>query len=174
MTTTASVGAATVTVPFSLTLTAFPNNVPFNGPWTYSGARLSQGTAAGQCDLIYATQLTIAGGGTTTIDLATLTNEFGTSISFARLKALYIENNVPSGSTGASAIAVGNAGVNPFAGIWSPGTATVSIRKSTCFWTGIVQDATGYVVGTGVNILITNSDGTNAATVNILIAGCSV
>lgn len=171
MATTASVGPASVTVPFSLTLTAQPNNVSANGPWTYISGTLSQGTAAGQADTVYKKQISLVASGTTTLNLSSLTDDFGDAIAFARLKCLYVENSKSALSTN---VAMGDAGSNPFSGMWSPGTAVVNIRNGVSFWSGICMDATGWVVSTGVNLLFTNSDSVNAALLNILIAGCSV
>ncbi len=168
--TTLTTGPMSLSIPWNYSAASYPTATPNISSQGYSGPTLTNGTGAGNVNVLYAAQLTIAASGTTTIDLATLTDYFGNSIAFVRIKSLYIENS----SLGkASAIAVGNAGSNPFAGIISPGTATISIRNGACFFVGMAADATAYAVGTGVNLLITNSDSVNAATVNVVISGCN-
>lgn len=152
--------------------TGYPSPPVDKNSVTYASVGLTQGTGAGQADTKYSAEFTIAASGTHTIDLATgLTDPFGNAIAFARIKYLYIEN---SSLDSASSIAVGNAGTTPFAGIWSPGTATILINNGAKASFGVAQDATGYVVSTGVNILITNNDSAHAAIVNVVIFGCSV
>src|SRR5215469_11959111 len=113
MSTTLSFGPVSVAWPWSYTSAAFPNPTTSNGPFNYSTTQLTNGTGAAQADLLFTEQATITASGTLTIDLATATNAFGTSISFARLKAFYWENTTLGLST---CIAIGNAGVNPFTG----------------------------------------------------------
>lgn len=172
MSTSLSFGPISVVWPWSYTLTAQPNNIPSSGPWNYSNTQLTNGTGAGNADRLYASQLTLAGAGSTTLNLSSLTNPFGTSIALARIKAMYFENNTATTSTG---VAIGNAGVNPFTGgFFNAGTDTLTLRNGVCMSVGVCQDATAYAVGTGVNLLITNSDGANSATVNVGLVGASV
>lgn len=173
MSTTLSFGPVSMTWPWTYTLTASPNNIPSNGPWNYTNTALTNGTAAGNADTLYASQLTLAGAGTTTLNLSSLTNPFGTSVSFARLKAMYFENF--ASSTGKSTgLAIGGAGVNPFTGgFFNAGTDTLTLRNGMHLSVGVCADATGYAVGTGVNLLLTNSDGTNTCLANVGLCGCS-
>lgn len=166
---TSTVGPVSVNVPWAYDLVSKPANTRDDSAFSFTGTILTFGTGAGQFNIKYSEQLSIGAGSSTTLNLSSLTDHFGNSLNFVRIKELYIEN---SALATASALAVGNAGVTPFAGIISPGTATISIRNGCSWHIGPCTDATGYVVSTGVNLLITNSDGANAATVNVFIAGC--
>ena len=171
MSTSLSFGPISVVWPWTYTLTASPNNIPSTGPWNYSNTQLTNGTGAAQADTLYAKQLSLVGAATSTINLSSATNPFGTTVSFARLKAWYWENNSTTTSTG---VAFGGAGVTPFTGgFFNAGTDTVTLRNGVSMAVGVCQDATAYAVGSGVNLLITNSDGTNTATVNVGLVGAS-
>lgn len=172
MATTLTFGPVSVTWPWNYTLTASPNNVTSQGPWQYSTTQLTQGTGAGAADTLYASQLTINTSSNTTLNLASTTNPFGTTISFARLKAMYFENSATASSTG---VAIGGAGTTPFTGgFFDTGTDTLTLRNGVSMSVGVCQDATAYAVSTGVNLKIANTDGTHTATVNVGLAGASV
>lgn len=176
MSTTLNFGPVQVVWPWAYQLVAQPSNIPSNGPWNYTTTALTNGTAAGQADVLYTAQTTIAGNANTTLNLSSLTNAFGSTVSLARIKAMYFENTAtPSGgTTRSSSIAIGGAGVTPFVGgFFNAGTDTLTLRNGVHMSVGVVQDATGYVVGTGVNLEIANSDASNSAIVNIGLAGCS-
>lgn len=52
---------------------------------------LAQGTGAGQADMIWSDQFTIAASGTQAVDLAgSLQGPFGTTLTFARIKAVIV------------------------------------------------------------------------------------
>lgn len=172
MSTTLSFGPIVVQWPWAYQSVVTPNNIPANGPWTFTDTALSNGTAAGNADVLYYAQTTIAASGSTTLNLSSLTNAFGTSVSFARLKAFYFENSKSGTSTG---LAIGGAGVTPFTGgFFNAGSDTLTLKNGMCLVVGTAQDSTGYAVSTGVNLLLTNSDGSHGATVNIGLVGCSV
>lgn len=170
MSTTLTAGPMSLSIPWDYESVTYPKNTIDQSSQGYSGPVLNTGTGAGNANVKYSAQLTIAASATQTLNLAALTDNFGNALDFVRIKQLYIENSSIGKS---SAIAVGNAGTNPFAGIWSPGTATISIRNGAHLHVGVAQDATGYAVGTGTNLLITNDDASNAATVNVVLIGCN-
>ena len=130
---------------------------------------LANGTAAAQADQLYVATGTLAGAGTLTLDLASLTDMFGNALNIKRVKAFYIENTTATTSTG---LAVGGAGVTPFVGWFNAGTDTITVRNGGNFFIA-APDGTAYAVGTGVNLLLTNSDGTNTCTYRIVIVGAS-
>jgi hypothetical protein len=172
MSTTLSFGPVSVAWPWDYEIVAQPSNVKSSGPWAYTTTQLTNGTAAGNADTLYTAQTTIAASGSTTLNLSSLTSALGTSIAFARLKAFYFENSNLTTSTG---LAIGGAGSNPFTGgFFDAGTDTLTLRNGMHLSVGVCQDATGYVVGSGVNLKLANSDGSHTATANIGIAGCSV
>ena len=172
MATTLSFGPVSMTWPWDYELVAQPSNKKDVGPWNYSTTQLTQGTGAGAADTLYANQLSLAASTGTTLNLSSLTSpSFGNSLNFVRLKSMYFENNVAGTSTG---VAIGNAAVTPFTGGFiSSGTTTLTLRNGVAMCVGVAQDATAYVVSTGINLLITNSDGANAAKVNVGLVGAS-
>lgn len=161
-------GPPTISLPWDYEVTAYPGNSKDINNITYTGPSLTLGTGAGNANIKYSAQLLLAAAASTTLALTGLTDNFGNVLSFARIKDLYIENSAQSS---ASVVSVGGAGTTPFAGIWSPGSAVNSVRNGASMHHGCASDATGYVVGAGVNLQISNGDTVNAAKVNVLIVG---
>lgn len=133
---------------------------------------LTQGTGAlGTADLIYAVKTTIAGGGSTTLDLAgTLLDWYGGTINMARVKYMYF--NLTTDTT-ASSVSIGNAAA-PLINWISSGTATIKLRNGGIFLLG-GPDATGYAVTatTADGIKLLNDDGINTATTKLAVVGSS-
>jgi hypothetical protein len=169
----------------SATLTA---NVSAGVSWTYATAlsggitptaqssftynkSITNGTgAAGTADLIYAVQGTLAGGANTTLDFAgSLTDFFGTTITMARLKFLFVHLTTDTTSTG---LTIGNAS-SPL-GLFSAGTATHTIGNGGIFLIGN-SGATGIAItgGSTDGLKLLNADGTNTATYQIAAIGSS-
>lgn len=137
---------------------------------------LVDGTAAGQAKTVYRTTLTIAASASATIDLnAAVTDVFGLSVALTRVQLMYI--GLRSG--GASSIAVGGGsdgtGTNAWASWLNAATDKVTVRGGS--QGGVLalgcSDATGFpVTASTADILrITNNDGVNSATVDVLIVG---
>lgn len=172
MATTLTTGPMKVQTTSTLTLTrAGAGNVADQTGFSYSSGNLTSGTGAGKCDLRYIAQVTLAGSGTTTLNLSSLTDTFGGAIAFVRIKSIYVENN--NGTT-ATSILVGG-GSNPLINYLVGTTPQVRVRNGMVFFLGVCQDATGFAVtaSTGDKLLITNEDNTNSATVNIELIGNS-
>lgn len=137
----------------------------------YSAAT-TNGTGANKADLIYAVQLTIAGAGSTTVNLssAPVKDFFGTNIVMARIKfmLLWLTN-----LSAATSVAFGNA-ANPVINWISAGTATVKVNNGGVFLIGD-PGATGYPVtaATADQLKVLNNDATNTATVNLAVVGSS-
>jgi hypothetical protein len=171
MSTTLSFGPVSIAWPWNYQLVAVPNNTTSPGPFSYAGSQLTNGTGAGQADILYTNQLSLAASGTTTLNLSSLTTQLGTSVSMARIKSFYWENSNSATSTG---VAFGGAGSTPFTGgYFNAGTDTLTLLNGVAQVVGVCADATAYAVSTGVNLLITNSDSVNAAKVNVGLVGCS-
>lgn len=138
---------------------------------SYSKA-LTNGTGAvGTADLIYVVQSSIAASGNVSYDLAgSLTDFFGTTITMARVKFLYV--NLTSDTTGSS-VSIGNA-TNPLANWISTATETVKIFNDGVFLIGS-GSATGYAVSAGSAdaVKVLNNDGSNVSTVNFCAIGSS-
>ena len=129
---------------------------------------LADGTAANQADLLFSDQRSSA---SEELDLAgSLTDAFGATITFARIKAILIKN----AATSTKDLYLGGAASNAFSGMF-----TASTHKAICrpggalfFW---APDATAWAVtaGTGDLLKIASSDGTTSITYDIIIVGAS-
>lgn len=148
------------------------------GGWTYSQA-LTNGTgSAGTADLIYAVQTTLAGGASTNIDLAgSLADFFGSTITMARAKVLFVWVTT---DTGATSVTVGG---HATASLKNWITATpdldtaqpgVVVRNGGCFLL-CAQDATAYAVTATTDDLLKllNNDGSTTATLKLAFVGGS-
>lgn len=139
----------------------------------YNSGQMANGTGATTTvDLKYDITTTIAGGGSTTLDLAgSLTDVFGATITFARIKWIFI--NLTNDTT-ASGVSVGNAAATQFVNWISSGTATVKVLNNGILLLG-APGATGYAVGAGASdfLKILNDDGANVATLTICLVGSS-
>ena len=117
---------------------------------------------------------TLAAGATLVIDLVTgQTNPLNESITgadaFAKIRMVIIEHSLGSLSSGVTAFGSGS---NQFQGPLSA-SATVTLAATDIFTFGS-QTAAGWTVdGTHKTIQIVNNDGTNAATLRVLITGCT-
>lgn len=143
--------------------------------FTYTKS-MTNGTGASASRYIYAKQHTIAGGATLNLDLAgSLTDFYGTTITFTKVKVIYVELAT---TTTATSIKVGGHATAGLAN-WITSADTldndqpgVVVRNGGCFLLACT-DATGYAVtATTEDILsIVNQDGSNSATVNVCIIG---
>lgn len=131
---------------------------------------LLNGTGAGQADLIFTDSRTLGASGTENLDLAAaLTDAFGATITFARIKAVIIAAN--QGNTNDVQITRPATNGVPLFLAASDG---IAVRPGGLFaWA--CSDATGIVVtaGTGDLLTITNSAGTTGVTYKVIIIGAS-
>lgn len=165
------------------------SNVQLSLGWTYTNVlspsstsnigsisfrdSLSNGTATDNADLLYVGQHSISASGTLNLDLAgSLTNYFGTSLTFAKIKLVYVGFDTTNTST--SGIVIGN-GATPFVG-WFGAAAHTEQVMPTGFAMHYRADSTGWpVTATTADILkIANSDSSAAAVINVVIVGTSV
>lgn len=139
-------------------------------------ATMTNGTGSGAANKLFAKSYTIAASGNQSIDLAgSVTDFYGNTISFTKVKVIYVEHST---ATTATTITVGVGGTNPFINwIKSAGTITtdqprVVVRNGGVFLLACT-DGTGYPVtaGTGDILYLTNEDGTNSATVKVVVVG---
>src|SRR6185369_1345402 len=160
---------ASVNFTFSNALTGITPTV--SSAWYYTKA-LTDGTTAGTANRIYFVQTTIAGGASTTLDLAgSLTDFFGSTITFARINYMWIKL---TSDTAATSISVGNAAATQFVNWISSTTATVKIYNDGIFLLGDAG-TTSYAVGAGASdfLKILNNDGSNTATLQLCFIGKS-
>jgi hypothetical protein len=150
---------------------AFGGKIVSNGTdlWKF-GADLTNGTGANQASKMYVAKRTLAGGANETLDLAgSLTDQFGSTITFTAVKGLKISLLT---DTTASSILVGNTGANGWLGLFNATTDAVKIRNGYSFAV-FGTDAAGMAVtaGTGDLLKVLNQDGANVATYTILVYG---
>jgi len=133
---------------------------------------LSTGTGANQADRIYHAQPTLAASGTATLDLAgVLTDIFGATVTFARIKAMVVA--AAAGNT--NNVIVGNSATNGFITWVGGATHTVTVRPGGVFAL-YAPDATAYAVtaATADLLLFTNSAAGTGVTYDVILIGASV
>lgn len=127
------------------------------------------GTGANQADRIFHDQRTLAASGTEDLDLAgSLTDAFGATITFARVRGLIVyaaaanTNNVVVGGD-TNALLIGGAAAH-----------TITVRPGGLF-TLFAPDATGYAVtaGTGDILQVANSGSGTPITYDVVVIGAS-
>lgn len=130
------------------------------------------GTAAYQADLHWSDKRTLAASATENLDLAGgLTDPFGATITFARIRAWLIYADI--GNT--NNVIVGGAASNAWA-TWAGAAAhTFTVRPGGLVLM-VAPDTTGYAVtaGTGDFLKVLNSAGTTAVTYTAAFLGASV
>jgi hypothetical protein len=128
----------------------------------------ANGTSSGQANLIFRDQRTLTTGASENLDLAgVLTDPFGTTLTFAKVKVLMIENLSTT-----QTLTVGGAATNQFINWAGAGTHTVIIPPGGFF--AISAPAAGFAVtaDTGDLLKILNSAGASCI-YNIVILGTS-
>jgi hypothetical protein len=155
-------------------LTTARDLVTATSPLNYRNrVSLTSGTGAGQADLVFSDTRTIAASGDDDLDLAGgLTDANGTTLTFARVKALIV--TAAAGNT--NNVLVGGDATSTFL-TWVVAEADAVILRpgaSLALVAG-VADATGYAVTatTGDLLRITNSAGSTSVTYDIVIIGAS-
>lgn len=132
---------------------------------------LATGTGAGQADLAWCDQNTLAASANVDLDLAgTLTGLLGGTATFARVKGLI----VAAASTNTNNVVVGGAASNTWVGPFGAATHTHAVRPGG--WVGFgCSDATGWAVtaGTGDLLRIANSGAGTTVTYDIIVIGAS-
>jgi hypothetical protein len=135
---------------------------------------LAYGSSTGQENEVFSSRRTLAGGANETLDLAgVLTNDYGQTITFAKIKAIMIANRSDRKSSPTDAsMTIGNA-TAPFIGPFDDGTATVTLEAGDVFFC-TCRGAGWTVTGTTADGLkIVNNDGTDGLEYDIVIIGTS-
>lgn len=148
----------------SLNSTSVSQNFSTTSTYTTLGA------GANAINEEYIAVRTLAGGASENLDLAgSLTNFFGETITFARIKAISIELLTTTTST---SIEVGGAAANQFVGPFGAANDTVEVLNGGAL-AMFSAGATGWTVtaGTGDQLKILNNDGANTATYRITLYG---
>lgn len=133
---------------------------------------LANGTGAGQADRIFSDQRTLTASSTENLDLAgTLTDVYGATITFARVKAIII--GAASGNT--NNVVVGGHASAAFVNWVSDATDKIVVRPGGLFVLA-ATDATGYAVTatTGDMLTVANSSSGTSVTYDVIVIGSSV
>lgn len=133
---------------------------------------LTDGTGAAQANQQWHASRTLTAGTSETLDLSgSLTDAFGTTVAFARIKAILIKN---TSANAAGVLTVGGAASNPWYAPFGAATDTVKIRPGGVLLLAC-DDATGYAVtaGTGDRLQLANGDGSNSLTYEIVVVGAT-
>lgn len=139
---------------------------PFSGGVSFT---LTDGTTSGKADRIFTDTRTLAASATENLDLAgSLTDAFGTSITFATIKAVIV--SAASGNT--NSVQVTRPASNGVALFMAAGDG-ISLGPGAGF--GWAVSATGVTVtaGTGDLLTFTNSAGSTSVTYSVVIIGTS-
>ena len=132
---------------------------------------LDNGTGANAADKLYADSNTLAASGNVDIDLAgSLTDALGASLTFARVKALFLR--AAAGNT--NNVVIGGAASNQFVGPFGAAAHTFAVKPGG-FVGWVAPDATGWAVtaGTGDLLRIANSGAGTSVTYDVVIIGAS-
>jgi len=126
------------------------------------------GTAAGQASQQFYDSRTLTASATENLDLAgSLTNAFGTTLTFAKIKAIAVKASASNNASNSVQVARGSSNGVPLFLAASDG---VALQPGAWF---LFVDPTGVTVtaGTGDILTITNSAGTNSVVYEIWILG---
>lgn len=132
---------------------------------------LTSGTGLGAADQVFSDTRTLTTSSSETLDLAgSLTNDLGATISFARIKMIFI--NVQTTTAGYTLEVGGNAS-NQFINWVGDATDKIVVRGGGCFLL-YTPDATAYAVtaSTG-DILKINNPSAGSVTYDIIIVGAT-
>jgi hypothetical protein len=127
----------------------------------------TNGTGAGQVDLIYGVSLSLAST-TQTIDLTSLTDLNGGAVNFARVREFFVLNT--AGTAGFDLVISGGAS-NP----WSKLGACTAFANGGCLWQRDPNSTGGGngLVTAGGSKTVKFDSGSHTVTFYVLILGCS-
>jgi hypothetical protein len=143
-------------------------------PLQQKAIAFADGTGVGQCNLVYARELTIASAAASALDLAGgVTDDLGNTLTFAELVAIIVINEAEDGTANTTDVTVGG-GTNPFVGFWGTAGDQVVLKPGNFFLVGGSGAAgIGAVVpSTGDILRIANGAGATAQ-VQVMVLGRS-
>lgn len=124
------------------------------------------GTGAGNVNKIYTNTLTISASSSTTIDLTAAADEYGSNVNFSKIKGIFcwLDSSVTNQASGITFAAT----VTNYCIQWA-----IPIYKGGSLIVNDHVGSTNYPVtaGSGMNLKLTNLDGTNSATVKLVLVG---
>ncbi|GIH91938.1 hypothetical protein ACFFMN_33970 [Planobispora siamensis] len=131
----------------------------------------SDGAGLNQANRIWSDERTLVASANEDLDLAgVLTDPFGATVTFARIKALIVAASLAN----ANNVVVGGGASNPFIN-WASGTTPAVIVRPGGLLALFAPDATGYVVtgGTGDLLRVANSGAGTPVTYQIVLIGAA-
>lgn len=144
-------------------------------PKVAASLKTTNGTGAGQADILWADQRTVASASNDDLDLAgALSDAFGTTVAAAELVALLIINAPKSGAANTTNLTIG-VGTNPITGFLGGTTPTIGPIRPGGFVMLGCGDAAGLgtvTAGSADVLRIANSSGA-AATYQIAVVARS-
>jgi hypothetical protein len=156
---------------FTSNLTSSLDLSTVSSPLTYSKQfTFTQGSGLNASDRIWHDNRTLSASNADSLDLAgVLTDPFGATISFVRVKGLLVYANTSNTNN----LLVG-AGTNSFSS-WMTGTTPTVVVKPGGLLFVMAPDAVGYTVtaGTADILTITNSAGGTSVNYDIVVMGAS-
>lgn len=132
--------------------------------------RLTEGTTANKADKLFSDTRTLTASSTENLDLAgTLTDPFGTTVTFATVKAIYVQ----ASTSNTNNVCVGGAASNGFVGPFADATDKMCVKPGGVLL--ITAPATGWTVtaSTGDILLVANSSSGSSVTYDVVIIGTS-
>lgn len=138
----------------------------FDHDWAIA---LTNGTGSGNANFAYQDQLTINASSSQTIDLNSLTDEFGSPIAPSKIKLLAIRLN--SSTDTAASLNVGAAASNKFSPMFAD-PSDIAVVRYQGWMIFACLDATGYAVdATHKDLKIANNSASNSAVVDLVVIG---
>lgn len=135
-------------------------------PPQLAALELTSGTGDEQINALYQKVISFSGTTPQTLDLTALTEEFSRTVTFSKVKVLYVRSKASSLNY---TITIGNSGSNDFYGPWSAATVTETVYGSSPMLKTNI--GAGWTVdGSNKNLKMTPS---HTQDVEVLIAGLS-
>ncbi len=175
MSTSLSIPGILARVQWVFTSTGTAGDTSTSSSFSYSKA-LTNGTGANQANRMFAVNTTLGTSATVNYDLAgSLTDVFGATITFARIKAVYFELTT---DTAATSVLFGGHATLAWGTFFSTADTldndqpSVKVRNGGVFLLS-APDATGYPVTAGSEdiLSIVNQDASNLATYKLVLIG---
>lgn len=131
--------------------------------------RLKTGTGSGQADVVWSDRRTLAGAGSEVLDLAgSLTNSYGGTVTFAKVKAVFIRNRA---TTDGYDLRAGPDATNGWVGMFLDATDRIRVAAGGCH---VWYDPNGQAVTAGsTDELFVQNDGAGSVDYDIVIIGTS-
>lgn len=147
-------------------------NIPASNLDFSQKIQLASGVSAGQADKLWYDERTLGASASEDLDLSgTQTDDFGTTFTIARIKAIAIK----AAASNTNNVVIGGASATQWASLLGT-TGTVTLRPGA-FIAAVAgsADATGYVCAAGATDLlkVLNSAGGTSVVYQIVVVACS-